>query len=140
MTTIVVGPEETSFVVHERVLTGVSHFRKCLTAGHFEEGTSKRIILPEDEPTAFARVLEYIYFGRTPYELDDATWNQLLASTKTKDTKAFPGAITTMRYICLGLVKVYILADKLCVETLMSLVHDTYRTYYESLGISYCGS
>jgi hypothetical protein len=40
-----------------------------------------------------------------------------------------------MRDICLGLVKDYILADKLCVETLMNLVHDRYRKCYESLGI-----
>ena len=116
-------------------MTRVSYFRKCLTVGHFEEATSKHITLPEDEPTVFARVLEYIYFGRTPYELDDPAWNHLRDSIKTKDAEAFPGAVATLRGICLGLVKFYILADKLCVETLMNLVHDMYRKCYESLDI-----
>ena len=63
--TILVGPQESKFIVHQDVLTKYHYFRGCL-AGGFPEGTSKEIKLPEDDPTTFARVLEFIHFGTIP--------------------------------------------------------------------------
>jgi hypothetical protein len=87
--------------------------------------------MPEDDPTIFAKVLEFVYFGTIPYHLDDEFLKPSAGQVTLTDTEQeqFGAA-------CEGLVRVYQLADKLCMETLMNAIHDRYRTTHKYFGIS----
>ena len=82
--------------------------------------------MPEDDPTIFAHVLEYIYFGTIPYDLDEETMSAeaYLALTTRDEQNAWSRTVHTASK---GLIKVYRLADKLCIEGLMNACHDTTR-------------
>lgn len=81
--------------------------------------------MPEDDPTIFAHVLEYIYFGTIPYNLDEETMSAEAYLALTRDEqKAWSKTLHTASR---GLIKVYRLADKLCIEGLMNASHDSIR-------------
>lgn len=62
--TIIVGPSKTGFAAHKAILTKVRYFTRCLEGERFLEGTDKEIILREEIPETFAKILEYLYFGK----------------------------------------------------------------------------
>ena len=64
--TVIVGPEERRFVVHEAILNHYSKFfRKAFTA-EFEEAKSKTITLAEDSILTFEFFVHWLYFQRLP--------------------------------------------------------------------------
>jgi hypothetical protein len=131
--TILVGPEEAEFTAHQDVLTKYPYFRGCLGGG-FPEGQSKTIKMPEDDPTTFARVLEFIYFGTIPYNLDEKFLSPKFYHAATRDEqKAWSKTVHTASR---GLIKVYRLADKLCIESLMNASHDSCRRIHENYNIA----
>lgn len=87
--TILVGPQESKFIVHQDVLTKYHYFRGCL-AGGFPEGTSKEIQMSEDDPTTFARVLEFIYFGTIPNQPNEEPLDQINQNEETLDRIHYP--------------------------------------------------
>ena len=123
--TILVGPKEANFIAHQDVLTKYTYFRRCLGGG-FPEGKSKEIKMPEDDPTTFACVLEFIYFGTIPYNLDEKT--SMVCYYQDHASQAeIEAAATKICTASRGLIKVYRLADKLCIEGLMNASHDSIR-------------
>lgn len=63
--TIVVGPDQIEFSIHEKVLSQDSDslfFQKVFSNG-FSESRSGRLELPEDEPQAFETFLRWVYAG-----------------------------------------------------------------------------
>lgn len=83
--TLVVGRDQRLFAAHENVLSISSFFREILKAQFFEN-SSKRIMLPDEEPEVVSSVLEYLYKGdyyprllhdkrRNAWELEDVQGN-----------------------------------------------------------------
>lgn len=82
--------------------------------------------MPEDDPMIFAKVLEFIYFGTIPYHLDNEFLKPTAGQVALTDRNQERFLATSE-----GLVKVYQLADKLCMETLMNTIYDRYRTTHK---------
>jgi len=76
--TIEVGPEKRLFAAHENVLARSPILADACRAHFFEPAGERRIELPEEEPVAFAAVLEFLYKAEyTPRLLKDVrrdTW------------------------------------------------------------------
>ncbi|MCJ1389099.1 hypothetical protein MMC18_001953 [Xylographa bjoerkii] len=81
--TLVVGREARLFACHEDVLS-LSPFFAAALKGQFYESTSKKVVLPDEEPEVFSSVLEYLYKGdyyprllhdkrRNTWQLEDAS-------------------------------------------------------------------
>ncbi|MCJ1385630.1 hypothetical protein MMC17_008753 [Xylographa soralifera] len=81
--TLVVGRESRLFACHEDVLS-LSPFFAAALKGQFYESTSKKVVLPDEEPEVFSSVLEYLYKGdyyprllhdkrRNTWQLEDAS-------------------------------------------------------------------
>ena len=60
--TLVVGTEQRLFAAHEDVLCSSSFFTNALRSPYLDAST-KRILLPEEEPEIFSSVLEFLYKG-----------------------------------------------------------------------------
>ncbi|KAL9116102.1 MAG: hypothetical protein Q9227_000471 [Pyrenula ochraceoflavens] len=60
--TLVVGPEQRLFAAHEDVLS-LSPFFQAALKGQFLESSTKKVVLPEEEPVILSAVLEYMYKG-----------------------------------------------------------------------------
>lgn len=58
-----VGPLQKRFTVHRSVLTRAKYFHRCLE-GNFIENQMRKIILPEDDPSTFEKLVEYLYAGK----------------------------------------------------------------------------
>ena len=127
---ITVGPAKKAFKVHQDVLTKIKYFRSCLES-IFSEARSKQIDLPEDDPAIFAKLLEYIYFETIPYRLDTAT-RKFNADATEEERQHFD---RKRREAFMGMIKMYILAEKLGIEPLMNAVHDRYRKYHRHFWI-----
>ena len=83
--TICVGPEQRLFAGHEDVLCR-SPFFQATCKSNFLDASSKRIVLPEEQPEVLSSVLEYLYKGdyypkllhnkrRDTWELEDGGSN-----------------------------------------------------------------
>lgn len=75
--------------------------------------------MPEDDLAIFSKVLEFICFGRVPYKLNVDIIAEMAGTDKHSDTSMIELEIATT-----GMMRTYVMADRLCIETLMNAVHD----------------
>ncbi|ETI29477.1 hypothetical protein G647_01930 [Cladophialophora carrionii CBS 160.54] len=65
--TVHVGPKRKCFYLHRTLICERSPFmEKCLSKNRFSEGDKNELYLPEDDPKAFAIVVDWIYRGKLP--------------------------------------------------------------------------
>ncbi|EXJ59682.1 hypothetical protein A1O7_03828 [Cladophialophora yegresii CBS 114405] len=65
--TVHVGPKRKCFYLHRTLICERSPFmEKCLSKNRFSEGAKNELYLPEDDPKAFAIVVDWIYRGKLP--------------------------------------------------------------------------
>jgi hypothetical protein len=122
MATILVGPDETNFVVHQAVLCDKSpYFAKALT-GSFEESKIGIVNLEDVSPVLFKIVVSWLYCGKIIYTVSDDGSNidhdfavfkrddELMSEDINADNNS-----TWPRQI---LVELYVLADRLDIREL----------------------
>ena len=103
-------------MAHKDVLTKVKFFAACLNSS-FRESKDRHILLPEEEPEVFEKILEYLYRGSIEAKvfagLEDADldyWGQETDYT-----------------LLMG--KVWVAADKYCMEECQNQVMDYFLRY-----------
>ncbi|EDN97948.1 predicted protein [Sclerotinia sclerotiorum 1980 UF-70] len=64
--TLYVGSKRKKYIVHKRILCDQSEFFNAGFNGGFKEATEGEMYLPEDDPTAVANLIEYLYRGSLP--------------------------------------------------------------------------
>ncbi|MCJ1365703.1 hypothetical protein MMC16_004828 [Acarospora aff. strigata] len=104
MVTVDVGGENgdlQTFAVHKNILCQQSSFFKAALMGRFKEAAAGKVELPEDRPELFDHFVQWIY---------------------TQDLKQVIAEATPSRWTTL--FKLYVLADKLQVETLKNAIMD----------------
>ena len=69
--TVIVGPEERRFVVHEAILNHYSKFFRKAFTGEFEEAKRKTITLAEDSILTFEFFVHWFYKDRILDRVDD---------------------------------------------------------------------
>jgi BTB/POZ domain len=107
-----VGPERQPFTVHREIICSKSpFFQNCLDSG-LSESSKGEIELPVDLPAAFEEVLKWVYTGSITSPLKEPDGGDYL--------------------IVHNLVHTYILADKLCMESLCNEVVDTIKAWHKN--------
>jgi hypothetical protein len=101
--TLNIGPERKQFTVHKKLLCDRCEFFSKAFRGNFREAEKGEMYLPEDDPDAFSPLVDYLYRGVLP---------------EAKDNQC-----ATL------LVKLYILAEKLCLSRLMDKACDAVHSY-----------
>ena len=107
-----VGPLQKRFTVHRSVLTRAKYFHRCLE-GNFIENQMRKIILPEDDPSVFEKLIEYLYAGKICAQKFDTLLQE-------------PPEIEHMSL----LARVYVAADKYCMEDCQSHVLDHFWDFH----------
>ncbi|KAF7949357.1 uncharacterized protein EAE97_002866 [Botrytis byssoidea] len=92
-----VGPKRKKYIVHKKILCDQSDFFNAGFNKAFEEAANGEMYLPEDNPATFADLIEYLYRGALPYTEKSGT--------------SF-------------LLKLYYLAEKICMTLLMDQLID----------------
>jgi hypothetical protein len=64
--TVLVGPDQTRFVVHENLLVHYSKFFHAALTGKFKEAEDKTVKLEEDDPDIFELFVHWLYYQRFP--------------------------------------------------------------------------
>jgi hypothetical protein len=103
MVTLYVGPKRKQFTVHKKLLCDRCEFFSKAFRGNFSEAEKGEMYLPDDDPGAFSSLVDYLYRGVLP---------------KAKDN-----------YHASLLLELYILAEKLCLSTLMDKACDAGHSY-----------
>ncbi|KEQ76599.1 hypothetical protein M436DRAFT_69568 [Aureobasidium namibiae CBS 147.97] len=139
MATVLVGPEETKFVIHQALLCDKSkYFAKALT-GSFEEGTTGIVRLEDVSPVLFKIVVSWLYWGKIAYSVsdDDLSIDQGFKKLKREDDKFSENlnADDTSTWPIHILVRLYILADRLDIKDLRNDIIDALVTSAEKSGI-----
>lgn len=107
--TLLVGPDEENFTIHQDIITKARYFAGCL--GYTLQESHTRIIrLPEDEPAVIAKVVEYLYSGKFEVKI----FEDEIESHKEG---------SQIRLV----VNSYIVADKYCMEHLQNMAMDLLR-------------
>lgn len=109
---IIVGPHKERLTAHKAILTQAKYFQGCLQ-GNFPEKEKNEIVVPEDDPRAFEKLLEYLYFGSIEAEHFPAT-------VRDEPERA---------HMTL-LAKAYVAADKYCMEDCQSHVMDHFWDFH----------
>ena len=115
VTNILVGPTEQEFLVHTEVLRKVEFFRACLDAD-MKETRENLIRMPEDPPDAFSELVQWVYTNKfSPRLLASVAKieTQLSRWADNQDCRWINDFFTTM-------IRLYILAKKLCSEKLQN--------------------
>ncbi|KAG9565229.1 hypothetical protein KCU71_g5461, partial [Aureobasidium melanogenum] len=132
MATILIGPDQKKFVIHQALLCGKSqYFTKALT-GSFVESKTRVVRLEDVSPMLFRMFVSWLYDGKIVYTTSDgrSTIKQDFKSLesmprdhsydelqmKVDDTSTWP---------CEVLVELYILADRLDTKGLRIQAIDT---------------
>ncbi|EXJ85171.1 hypothetical protein A1O3_05846 [Capronia epimyces CBS 606.96] len=101
--TVHVGPKRKRFFLHRELICERSPFmEKCLQKGRFDEGYKNELYLPEDDPKAFAVIVDWIYRNRLPLRTDPS-------------------------YDLVGMSAAYCMADKFGMEELQNSIMDSIR-------------
>ena len=109
MVAVLVGPSRRKFTVHRDLLIrNCPYFAGCLRTNAFSEGQEKKVTLGEDDPEAFSDLVTWLYRGRL-----QVAQNGSLASARLRAT--------------------YILADKVCINTLKNHIMDMIRKVYATV-------
>lgn len=120
MTTILVGPEQKKFMVHQALLCDKSkYFTKALT-GSFEEGTTGIVKLEDVSSILFKIVVSWLYYGKLLYTISDdfSTIEQAFASFKFEEDVDKMEANDTATWPKQVLIELYVLADRLDIKEL----------------------
>lgn len=122
ITTVLVGPNEESFVVHSAFLRQIPFFQKCLKVG-MRETVENIIRLPEDHPAAFTQLVHWLYTKHFEFDLiqDMHDWGR---DDATPLHALFPADI---RAKLSSVIQVYIMARKFCSEALQNYATDCLR-------------
>lgn len=118
--TILVGPAEKKWVMHENLLASKSDFFRATFRGGFREGEDGVLRLPEDGPRPFELFVGWIY----SQPLNDMNGDRVRVLARPDDKK-----VTVRDY--LGL---YFFAAKYMIEDLQNETLDTLYDYYKVPG------
>lgn len=61
--TVLVGPEQEEFAIHNTLLCAASRFFERALEGTFIEGQTQEVKLPEEHPEVFAFLVDWLYIG-----------------------------------------------------------------------------
>lgn len=61
MVEVIVGPEASSWYLHESLLSASSTFFRTAVHSAFREATEHKVTLPEDDPSAFELFVQFLY-------------------------------------------------------------------------------
>jgi hypothetical protein len=111
--TVHVGQDKQKYTPHKDILTRVKFFAACLDSG-FRESKENEILLPEEEPEVFERILEYLYHDRIDAVRMD-----------TYDSEY----VMLEDQIAVFMAKVWLAADKYCMEECQNHVMDYFLGY-----------
>lgn len=140
MATILVGPEETKFVVHQALLCDRSqYFAKALT-GSFEESKTGTVKLDDVSPMLFKIVVSWLYCGNVIYTVadDDSNIEDDFADLEAAIDKCSGGldADDAWTWPYQVLAKLYVLADRLDIRELRNSTIDALNTTLQRRGRS----
>ena len=106
---LLVGPDEEKFTIQQDVVTKARYFAGCLDST-LQGSHTKIIKLPGDELAVVAKVLEYLYSGK----IEVATFKADIRSEEER-----------LQYFLLA--KMYIAADKFCMEAMQNMLMDVVK-------------
>jgi hypothetical protein len=112
-----VGIERREFTVHKRLLCDRSSFFAGAFSTGFKEAITGIIELPEDDPASMALLVDFLYRGSLP-DIDEQY---------EKTNKDGLEEYTSMEV----LLKLYYLAEKLCMSNLMNQIMDKIRHWHQ---------
>ena len=114
---MLVGEAE-EYLVHKHILLDIPHFNRCLRNGWREaqEGSWR---LPDEEPTAFEEVVNFLYHGRFTYDLAGLMRNDSRPSEGQEYSRGL-----SIGKKSLNLMKVYVMGVKWGYEKLQNAALD----------------
>jgi len=115
---VLVGPNKKEFIAHKDILCKQSPFFKAALDSKWIEGETKRVSLPEDDPSIFSGFLQWAYTRKIIHS----------ASQTDKGTA---------EEIYHEFAKLYVLADKLGVVALKNRVIDEISQLEQATGLGF---
>lgn len=107
--TIYVGPQRKAFTIHKKPLCDRSEYFNAAFNSGFQEGSTNEMHLPEDTPSEFTNLVNYIYQDRLPpFPTDEYALDVKGSRGYTKD----------------HLYPLFTFAEKLCINDLANRVMD----------------
>lgn len=122
--TVLVGPSEVQWRIHENLLSGISDFFRSAFNSGFKESLEDRLTMPEDDPHAFELFIRWLYIRTlTPTAVSSSTLaaNVMLG----KDFTASSSTACIQDYL-----RLYVLASKVLVEELENACVDMAHAFY----------
>lgn len=122
--TVLVGPSEVQFSIHENLLSGISDFFRSAFNSGFKESLEDKLTMPEDDPHSFELFVRWLYIRTlTPTALCNSTVsaNVMLG----KDFTAGSSTACIQDYL-----RLYVLASKILVEELENACVDMAHAFY----------
>ncbi|KAK7746626.1 hypothetical protein SLS53_001811 [Cytospora paraplurivora] len=123
--TILVGPHEIKWCLHENLLSGVSDFFKSAFNSGFKESVEGKITMPEDDPHAFELFVRWLY---TRALMPEAVKPPTTTTANVLLGRHFPGG--TAAACIQDYLHLYVLASKLLIEDLENACVDMAHAYY----------
>lgn len=126
--TVLVGPSEVQWRLHENLLSGISDFFRSAFNSGFQESIEDKLTMPEDDPNSFELFVRWLYIrALTPSAVSNST-----TSAHVMLGKDFTGGSSTA---CIqDYLKLYVLASKVLVEELENACVDMAHAFY-SVGL-----
>lgn len=126
--TVLVGPSEVQWRLHENLLSGISDFFRSAFNSGFQESIEDKLTMPEDDPHSFELFVRWLYIrALTPSAVSNST-----TSAHVMLGKDFTGGSSTA---CIqDYLKLYVLASKVLVEELENACVDMAHAFY-SVGL-----
>ncbi|KAK7723776.1 hypothetical protein SLS64_000107 [Diaporthe eres] len=122
--TVLVGPSEVQWRLHENLLSGISDFFRSAFNSGFKESLEDRLAMPEDDPHSFELFIRWLYIRTlTPTAVSNSTLaaNVMLG----KDFTAGSSTACIQDYL-----RLYVLASKVLVEELENACVDMAHAFY----------
>lgn len=120
--TVLVGPAEVKWCLHENLLSATSGFFKSAFNSGFKEATDDKITMPEDDPVAFELFVRYLY---TKTLTPDVGGLNILTPPMGPNERGRPGP-SIQDYL-----RLYVLASKIIVEELENACVDIVHSFYK---------
>jgi hypothetical protein len=120
--TVLVGPHEMKWCLHENLLSGVSDFFRSAFNSGFKESVEGKITMPEDDPQAFELFVRWLYM-RTLVP-------QAVTSPATIANLLFRHVSNGAAACIHEALHLYVLASKLLIEDLENACVDIAHAYY----------
>lgn len=127
--TILVGPHETKWCLHENLLSGASEFFKSAFNSGFKESLEGKITMPEDDPHAFELFVRWLYTrALMPEAVKPPAATAATTTASALLGRHFPGGAAAA---CIqDYLHLYVLASKLLIEDLENACVDMAHAYY----------